>query len=361
MADGKTGPVGLGVVGCGVISDIYLKNLTTRFESVRVVGCADLVKERAEAQAAKYGIEAFTVDELLDHPEVELVLNITIPAAHADVALAAVSNGKSVYNEKPLTVSAEDGRKLLNLAAEKGVRVGCAPDTFLGGGLQTVRGLLDSGAIGEPVAASMAYISRGMEHWHRDPYFYYQPGGGPLLDMGPYYLTALCSMLGPIRRVAGTARASFPERTITSQPKHGEKIPVNTPTHIVATLEYVSGPLASLATSFDVWETKHATLVLYGSEGTITLPDPNTFGGPVLLLKGGDKEWVEQPLTHGNVDNSRGIGVADMASALREGRPHRASGEMAFHVLEVMHACLESSLEGRYIELASRFERPAAL
>lgn len=361
MSNGKSGPVGLGVVGCGVISDIYLQNCTTRFESVKVVGVADLMKERADAQAAKYGVESFTVDELLAHPDVELVLNITVPAAHAEVALAAVSNGKSVYNEKPLTVSAEDGRKLLDLANEKGVRVGAAPDTFLGGGLQTVRSLLDAGTIGAPVAAAIAFYSHGMETWHRDPYFYYQPGGGPLFDMGPYYLTALAGLLGPIRRVSASARASFPERTITSEPKKGQTIPVNTPTHIIATLDYEGGTLASLTTTFDVWETNHATLVLYGSEGTIALPDPNTFGGPVRLLQPGGTEWEEQPLTHGNTENSRGIGVADMASALREGTPHRASGEMAFHVLEAMHACLESSMEGRHVELTSRFERPAAL
>lgn len=361
MSEHGTGPVGVGIVGCGVISDIYLKNCTTRYESVRVVGCADLVRERAEQQATKYGVEALTVDELLGHPDVELVINLTVPVAHAEVALAAVANAKSIYNEKPLTVSAEDGRKLLDLAAEKGVRVGAAPDTFLGGGLQTVRQLLDEGAIGEPVAAAAAFYSHGMEHWHRDPYFFYQPGAGPLFDIGPYYLTALASLLGPVRRVAATARASFPERTIISEPKRGETIPVNTPTHIVATLDFAAGPLASLATSFDVWETHRATLVVYGSDGTLALPDPNTFGGPVRLLRAGSEDWEEQPLTHGYTDNSRGIGVADMAAALREGRPHRASGEMAFHVLDVMHACLESSLAGRHIELESRFERPAAL
>ncbi|MBA2278623.1 MAG: Gfo/Idh/MocA family oxidoreductase [Chloroflexia bacterium] len=361
MSERGNEQVGVGIVGCGVISDIYLKNCTTRYESVRVVGCADLVVERAREQASKYGVEALTVDELLSHPEVELVLNLTVPAAHAEVALAAVASGKSIYNEKPLTVSAEDGRTLLEQAAAKGVRVGAAPDTFLGGGLQTVRGLLDGGAIGEPVAAAIAFYSHGMENWHRDPYFFFQPGAGPLFDMGPYYLTALTSMLGPVRRVAATARASFPERRITSESKRGQKIPVNTPTHIVATLDFAAGPLASLAASFDVWETTHATLVIYGSEGTLALPDPNTFGGPVRLLRAGGKEWEEQPLTHDFTDNSRGIGVADMASAMREGRPHRASGEMAYHVLEVMHGCLESSLAGQHIELESRFDRPAAL
>ncbi len=382
MSERGNEQVGIGIVGCGVISDIYLKNCTTRYENVRVVGCADLVVERAQEQASKYDVKALTVDELLSHPDVELVLNLTVPAAHAEVALAAVANGKSIYNEKPLTVSAEDGRTLLEQAAAKGVRVGAAPDTFLGGGLQTVRGLLDGGAIGEPVAAAIAFYNHGMENWHRDPYFFFQPGAGPLFDMGPYYLTALMSMLGPVRRVAATARASFPERTITSAPKRGETIVVNTPTHIAAALDFQNGAIATIVTSFDLYDTDHSTLVLYGSEGTLRLPDPNRFSGPVSLLLGpeasrardplfqegkapgqpaAEPTWEDIPLTHDFTDNSRGLGVADLARAIREGGAPRANGELAYHVLDVMHATLESSERGEHIAIESTVTRPEPL
>lgn len=361
MARDPGAPVGIGIVGTGVISDIYIKNAQQMFDNLTVVGCADLLMDRAKEQAEKYGIAAMPVDELLRHPDVEIIVNLTIPAAHAEVALAAVEAGKSAYNEKPLAISRADGRTLVERAKERGVLVGGAPDTFLGGGMQTARHLLDEGKIGEPVAAAAMMLSHGMEHWHRDPYFFYQPGAGPLFDMGPYYLTALCSLLGPVRRVGALARASFPERTITSSAKKGQKIPVNTPTHIVGALEFANGPLASLTTSFDVWETNHATLVLYGSEGTLRLPDPNTFGGPLSLLKPGGEAWEDVPLTHGYTENSRGIGVSDMARALREGGPARASGEMAFHVLDIMHGCLDSSNLGQQIDLGSTFQRPAPL
>jgi predicted dehydrogenase len=236
-------PVAIGIIGAGVISEIYLQNLINRFAHTHVVGVADIIPEAAKARADQFGVEALTVDELLAHPEIELVLNLTIPAAHAEVALRAVDAGKSVFNEKPLAITREEGKSLLEAANAKGVRVGAAPDTFLGGGLQTARQVIDSGAIGEPVAASALMLNHGMESWHPNPYFFFQPGAGPLFDIGPYYLTALTSILGPVTRVTSFARASFPERTVGSGPKKGEKIPVNTPTHIVSSLEFASGVL----------------------------------------------------------------------------------------------------------------------
>jgi len=372
MGAESTGPVTVGIVGAGYISDIYLTNLTTRFETVRVVAIADLVIERAEAQAAKYGIEAMTMAALLAHPGIELVVNLTIPLAHAEVALAAVEAGKSVYNEKPLTASREDGQRLLELARERGVLVGGAPDTFLGGGLQTGRKLIDEGMIGTPIAASAYMFTRGHERWHPDPAFYYQPGAGPMFDMGPYYLTALVSLLGPVRRVGSTTGVSFPERRITSEPKFGEIIQVNTPTHVVAALDFASGEIASVITSFDLYDTTHSTLVVYGSEGTLRLPDPNRFGGPVSLLRGpasgaspmAEPTWEDVPLTHEFTDNSRGLGVADLARAIREtgdGGGGRASGDLAYHVLDIMHATLESSERGEHIMLESTVERPDPL
>ncbi len=381
MSGTPSGPVGVGIVGAGTISSIYLKNLTTRFDNVRVIGIADLFVERAEAQAAKYGVEGFTVDALLAHPEVELVVNLTIPRAHAEVAARAVAAGKSVYNEKPLTETREQGQSLLADAAAKGVLVGGAPDTFLGGGLQTARQLIDDGLIGQPIAATAQMYSHGHESWHPDPAFYYQPGAGPMFDMGPYYVTALVSLLGPIARVASSAGASFPERTITSQPKVGEVIQVNTPTHIAATLDFASGAIGTITTSFDLYDTTHSKLTIYGTEGTLQLPDPNTFGGEIRLLqpaafkarrdplsvdrKPGDPvqadappDWEDVPLTYDFTDNSRGLGVADLARALRDGTPARASGELAYHVLDVMHATLESSDQGRHIAIESSVTRP---
>ncbi len=354
-------PVGVGIVGAGYISTIYLENCTKRFDNLRVVGIADLMMDRARDQAATFGVEALTVDELLAHPEIEILINLTIPAAHAEVGQLAIAAGKSIYTEKPLATTPADARRLLALAAERGVRVGAAPDTFLGGGLQTVRALLDEGAIGRPVAATGMMLTAGHERWHPNPDFYYQPGGGPLWDMGPYYLTALLALLGPVERVAGTASVSFDTRTIKSGPRAGETVPVDTPTHILTLLDFASGPRGSLTTSFDVHDTRGSTLVIYGSEGTLRLPDPNTFGGPIELLKPGADAWEPVETRFPFTDNSRGLGVSDMARALCEGGPHRASGEMAAHVVDIMDAVLRSSAEGRHIAVTSTFERPAPL
>lgn len=386
MQGNASDQVGVGIIGAGVISDIYLKNLTTRFDNVRVVAIADLMVERAQARAERYGVEALSVDDLLARPDIDLVVNLTIPLAHASVAKQVVKAGKSVYNEKPLTETRDQGRELLALAREKGVQVGGAPDTFLGGGLQTARQVLDSGIIGQPIAATANMYSHGHESWHPDPGFYYQPGAGPMLDMGPYYVTALVSLLGPIARVSSSTGISFPERVITSQPKAGEVIQVKTPTHIAATLEFASGAIGTITTSFDLYDTTHSALTVYGTEGTLQLPDPNTFGGEIRLLQPAafkaqrdplsvgrtpddpvetsprsPLEWESLPLTYGNTENSRGIGVADFARALRDGSAARASGDLAFHVLDVMHATLESSDLGRHITIESSVEQPAPL
>lgn len=351
----------IGVIGTGNISPIYLES-GKNFANLEVAACADLDMNRARARAEQFQIpKACTVEELLTDPEIEIVVNLTIPRAHAAVALTAIEAGKSVYNEKPLAVSREDGQKMLTAAHAKGVRIGCAPDTFLGGGLQTCRKLIDDGIIGEPVAATAFMMNHGHESWHPDPDFYYQPGAGPMFDMGPYYLTALTTLLGPVRRVTGSTRVSFPERTITSQPKYGEKISVNTPTHVAGILDFANGATGTLITSFDVWSHHLPILEIYGSEGTLSVPDPNTFGGEVQLRKAGEHEWHTVPLMYGYTKNSRGIGVADIAYALRSGRAHRANGELAYHVLDIMHAIHDASREGRHIELASTCSRPAPL
>ena len=354
-------PTKVGVIGCGNISGIYLQAGQT-FEAIEIVACADLILERAQQQAAKYGVaRACTTAELLADPEIEIVVNLTTPDAHGCVGLRAVEAGKSVHNEKPLALTREEGQRLLKTAAAMSLRVGCAPDTFLGGGLQTCRNLIDDGEIGVPVGATAFMLCPGHESWHPSPAFYYQLGGGPMFDMGPYYLTALISMLGPVKRVAGSARITFPERTITSQPLHGTVVTVETPTHVAGILEFASGAVGTILTSFDVQGSALPPIEIYGSKATLAAPDPNSFGGPVRIQRDRKAGWEEVPLTHGYTENSRGIGVADMAYALRSGRAHRANGEMAYHVLDVMQAFLDSSLEGRHIEIESTCSRPASL
>lgn len=354
-------PVKVGLIGCGTISKIYLAN-ARKLDDLEIVACADILPERARSRAAEFGVpRALSVEELLADPEVEVVLNLTIPRAHAEVGLAALEAGKSAYGEKPLAVRREDGARLLEVARSRGLRVGSAPDTFLGGGIQTCRRLIDEGAIGEPVAGLAFFMNHGHEHWHPDPDFYYQPGAGPLFDMGPYYLTALVSLLGPIRRATGSARATFPERTITSQPKSGTKIEVNTPTHVAGVLDFQNGAIATIVTSFDVWPSELPRIEIFGSEGTLSVPDPNTFGGPVRIRRPGEREWTDVPLTHGYTANSRGLGLADLARAIREGRPHRASGELANHVLDAMQALLDASASGRHVEITTTCARPEPL
>ncbi len=354
-------PVRVGLIGCGYISDIYLKN-APRFEAFDVVACADVSQERAEARAAEYGLTAApSVAALLADRSLELILNLTTPDAHGLVAVAALAAGKGVYNEKPLAISLDDGRELVATAATRGLRLGAAPDTFLGGGLQTCRQLLDEGAIGQPVAATAFMLNHGHEGWHPHPDFYYLAGGGPLFDMGPYYLTALISLLGPVRRVTGSARVTFSERTIRSQPRAGERIPVEVPTHLAAILDFANGAIATLVTSFDVWADETPRLEIYGATGSLSLPDPNTFGGPVRIRSAGEDDWRDVPVTRPYCDNSRGLGLADMAAALRDGRPHRANGDLALHVLEVMHAVETASRTGQHVAITTAPPRPAAL
>lgn len=353
-------PVQVGVIGCGNISRIYLE-VMPRFPILKVVACADMVPQRAQERANEFGLRAVSVEELLGDPEIEIIVNLTVPTAHAGVSLAALHAGKSVYSEKPLATNREDGRRIIELARQKGLRVGCAPDTFLGAGLQTCRRLIDEGAIGRPVAAVAVMAGHGPEGWHPNPEFFYQPGGGPLFDMGPYYLTALTSLLGPVRRVTGSAAISFPERTITGKQRYGEKIRVNVPTHVAGVLDLAEGAVASLITSFDIWAARLPRVEVYGALGSLSCPDPNQFDGTIALRLAGDPAWREVPCDRGYAENSRGLGVADMAHALRSGRPHRASGELAYHVLDVMEALQEASVLGKHIEVESTCVRPTPL
>jgi predicted dehydrogenase len=356
-------PAGIGVVGCGAISAAYLR-MAPKLPILRMAACADLDVERARARAEEFGIpRVLSVEELVRDPEVEIVLNLTVPKAHVPVALQALEHGKHTYAEKPLGIDREEGRQVLEAAGRLGLRVGCAPDTFLGAGIQTARKLIDDGAIGRPVAFTASMLCPGHESWHPSPEFYYEAGGGPMFDMGPYYLTALLNLLGPVRRASGMASIAIPERTITSQPKHGKQIRVETPDHLCGMLEFESGVVGTLVTSF---ATRFAPydgklpITVFGTDGTLKVPDPNGFDGTVYLRRVGDEEWSEAPHAF-PTGYGRAVGLADMAHALRSGRPHRASGEQAFAVLDLMQGFLDSSEAGRCVTPVTRYERPAPM
>jgi predicted dehydrogenase len=364
-----TAKVKIGVIGTGNILSQYVRG-TRAFEMLDLVACADIDVPKAKARADELEIpRACTVDELLADPEIQIVINLTVPKAHAEVSLAAVAAGKSVQSEKPLAVTRADGRRILAAAKEKGVLVGCAPDTFMGGGQQTCRNLIDEGAIGRPVAAVAFMAGHGPERWHPNPDFFYQAGGGPMFDMGPYYLTALVHLLGPAKRVTASAQRSFAERVAGPDRVNGRRIPVEIPTHIAGVIDFAEdaeghpGPVATLITSFDVWAANLPRIEVYGSEGSLSVPDPNTFGGPVMLRTADEREWSEVSHTH-SAEVGRGIGVADMAYALTDPnhtRRHRTSGELAYHVLDLMHAFHDASRQDRHIYVESTCERPAAL
>ncbi|MBM3496202.1 MAG: Gfo/Idh/MocA family oxidoreductase, partial [Armatimonadetes bacterium] len=351
----------IGVVGCGNISGIYFQNLA-QFQGARVVACADIESSKASQAADRHGVRcAESVEALMADPEIQVVLNLTVPKAHAAVSLAALRAGKHVYGEKPLATNRDDGRTIIEEAASRSLRVGSAPDTFLGGGHQTCRKLVDDGVIGEPVGATAFMLCHGHESWHPSPEFYYEIGGGPMMDMGPYYLTALVNLLGPVARLTGSARVTFPERLITSEPKRGKVVQVETPTHIAGIMDFASGAVGTILTTFDVWHSTLPRIEVYGTEGSLLIPDPNGFGGVPMVRCKGDGEWRPVEITHGFNGNARGIGVTDMVAAQLAGRPHRASGELAYHVLDVMLGFNDASASGEHYVPESTCERPAAL
>jgi predicted dehydrogenase len=347
----------VGLIGAGHISRSYLAHAADF--GLEVVAVADLVPERARAAAEEHGIAAVSaVDELPHRADVDVVLNLTVPSAHAEVTGAAIDAGRHVYVEKPLAVRREDGLRLVEAAANADVRLGVAPDTFLGDGIQTCRRLIDAGAIGEPVGGAVVMACHGHESWHPSPEFYYRAGGGPLMDMGPYHITALVSLLGPVRRVSAASRASLAERTIGSGPRAGTRFPVEVPTHIAGALEFATGAIVSLLMTFDVWVARQPPFELFGTEGSLDGPDPNTFGGPVLVWRASRGEWEEMPLRRSGRPQTRGLGLADMMAAVADGRPHRASGELALHVLDVMNGLLESAAVGRHVTVSTTCTRP---
>ncbi len=349
----------VGVIGCGNICGTYFKNMPT-FSVLRVQACADLDMAKATAKAEEFGITAMTVDELLADPSIDIVLNLTIPMVHAEIALRAIAAGKHVYNEKPLAIAREDAQQILAAAAAKGVRVGGAPDTVLGGAHQTCRKVIADGWIGTPIAVTGFMLGGGPERWHPNPGFFYEVGGGPMFDMGPYYLTSMVSFLGSVRRVTGSAQISSPERIATAQNNFGTHIPVKTPTHIAGVLDFAAGGVGTIIMSFDAPGGGNLPCMeIYGTEGTLSIPDPNFFGGVPRIRRRGEREFSDIPLIYNYTDNERGLGVADMATAIITGRDHRANGEMAYHVLDIMHAIHEASYTGMHVNMASSVTRPA--
>ncbi len=362
----------VGILGCGHVSDQYFEGISGS-ELLEIVACADIDLARAEAKAAQHGVpRSGTPDQLLGDGEVELVVNLTPPLSHADASLEAIAAGKHVWSEKPLAASVEAAREVLRAADEAGVLIGCAPDTFLGGSIQTAIKLIDEGWVGDAVSGVAFVTEHGYEHFHPAVHSFYEPGGGPVLDLGPYYVTALVAMLGPVARVTSFARATFSERVAHVGPLRGQRIPVHVPTHVTGALEFVSGALVTVLMSWDIWATHLPYLEVYGTAGSVSVANPDEFAGLPRLRRAGSEEleqpppppgavpWFEIPLVQPG-DVGRGIGIADMAEAIRDGRPHRASGELAYHVLEVLTGLERSAGEGRHVPIESRSVRPAPL
>ncbi|QIG39559.1 Gfo/Idh/MocA family oxidoreductase [Microbacterium sp. 4R-513] len=347
----------IGVVGLGFISKVYLETLTAA-PDVEITAVADLDRSRADAAAdALPSARARSVDELLAADDVDVVLNLTIPAAHADVALAAIAQGKDVYGEKPLAAAFADAQEILRAAEAAGVRVGCAPDTVLGTGLQTARAVVDAGEIGRPIAATAQMVTPGHERWHPNPDFYYQPGGGPLLDMGPYYVTALVQLLGPVESVFGAGSRLRSERIIGGGARAGEAVPVAVDSHVTGILEHTSGALSTITTTFDGTATKAPPIEVHGENGSLGVPDPNHFDGEVSLHELGGTGWAPVSPRAGVPGGARGIGLLDLLRA-PDGVAPRASGEMALHALEIMTGLLDSAASGSRVTLTTTVERP---
>ena len=359
--------VKVGIIGCGMISDSYFK-ASQKFNMIDVVDCSDIIPERAKAKEELYGCKAMTNKELLAREDIEIVINLTPPRVHSKIDLDTLKAGKHAYSEKPFGVDSGDAAKVMALAKEKGLRVGCAPDTFLGGGQQTARKMLDDGWIGKPISATAMVLGRGPEKWPQAPFFY-DYGAGPMLDLGPYYITALVNLFGPAKRVCAMTKKGSEFRTLGKDVaddykalyKPFDRYPVNVTTHLTGVIEFESGVLATVIASFESYAHNHPPIEIYGDEGTMRVPEPNTFGGPVTVLRRDDRKWVESPLSHGYTENSRSIGAADMAIAIQTGRAHRCSGDLANHVLDILLSFDKSSKSGKFIALKTTCKRPEAM
>jgi predicted dehydrogenase len=347
----------IAMIGVGDISGIYLENITAMFKELEIYGVCDLIREKAERAKEKYNIPKIYKDmrEAFADPQVDIILNLTRPYEHFGVSSEALKAGKHVYTEKPLGASYREGKELIKLAEENNVFIGGAADTYLGAGIQTCRKIIDDGWIGDPVGAACFMICRGHESWHPDPEFYYKYGGGPMLDMGPYYVSALINLLGGVESIIGIAKKMFKTRTITSQPHNGTIVDVDINTHVTGLLNFENGALGTIITTFDVVYDGQARFEVYGSKGTITVPDPNGFGGPIRLLRPEHGGYEDIPLLFGYKENSRGLGLADMAKAIITGRDFRANGQQLIHVLEILDT-LGNGTEGIH-RLETKYKR----
>ncbi|MBP1806580.1 Gfo/Idh/MocA family protein [Rubellimicrobium aerolatum] len=363
--------LGVGIIGCGNISAAYLQ-LAPSFKALDLRAVADINMDNARARAAEFNVRAHTVEELLAAPDIDVIVNLTVPAVHYEVSRQILEAGKHAYSEKPLVLSLDEGERLRDLAASKNLRVGSAPDTFLGGSHQQARAAIDDGRTGRILGGTAHVMGHGMEMWHPNPDFFFAPGGGPVLDMGPYYITNLVQLIGPVRTVAAMAKAGFKTRTIGNGPRNGEVLQVTTPTDIHAVLEFANGATVTLGASWDVWKNRHANMELYGEEASLFVPDPNFFGGTVEIGGEGDIEALpetDHPFGQANfttgdgrhLANYRGAGLADMVTAIEEGRKHRCDIDLAVHVVDVMTGILRSGEERRFVDMTTTCDRPAAL
>ena len=369
--------LGVGIIGCGTISGIYMQNMG-RFPGLRLVACADICDDAAKLAATKHGVAARSIEALLKSPDIDIVVNLTVPAAHFGVSSAALAAHKHVFSEKPLCADCDHGRTLVAEAERRGLKLGCAPDTFLGAGGRLAREIVNSGRIGKVLSGTCFLMSHGMENWHPDPEFYFKPGGGPILDMAPYYLAALINLIGPVTSVQAGASMGFAERVVTAEgPRRGQAIKVETPTTVMALVHFVGGADVMFTMSWDVWKHGHPPIELYGTEGSLRVPDPNFFGGIVEYTERGG-EWIginsssrpfgspnwrapSWPAAVPDRANYRCLGVAELASAITHGAVHRSSGALASHALDVMHAILRAGEKGGLIVVGSSVERPAVL
>ena len=353
------------MIGVGNISGIYLKNIHETFKEIELIGVCDLIRERAEKAQQEYNIPKIydTMHDAFADPEVEMVLNLTRPYEHFEVSKAALEADKHVYSEKPLGADLNEGKILLALAKEKGLRLGGAPDTFLGAGIQTCRRLIDDGFIGTPIGSAAFMICNGHESWHPDPEFYYKRGGGPMFDMGPYYLTAMINLMGGVEKVFSASKACFPQRMITSQPQAGKVVDVDVNTYIAGTVQYESGAIGTIFTTFDVkWPGEKSRFIeIYGTEGTLFVPDPNCFSGPIELYRPEDGQLREMPLMYGYPENSRALGLADMCKGILTGREGRCDVQQTFHVLEIIEGFETSAKTGEWTKMESVYHRAPAM
>lgn len=348
-------PLGVGIVGVGNISSQYLANIP-HLSNLKLVGVSDLNKARQDEVAQAHGVRSFDGDEIFTSPDVDVILNLTLPQSHAEVNMKALNNGKHVYLEKPFALSMAEGAPIIRLAAEKGLRIGCAPDTFLGTGIQSSKFLIESGAIGSPFAATASWSAPGHELWHPSPQFYYLNGAGPLFDMGPYYLTALIFLLGPVTDVIGNSTRSNRSRKIHTGELAETALTVDVETHVSALLTHQSGAQSTIMVSFEVWGSRLPTIEVYGTRGTIIVPDPNKFNDIPEIYTEENREWRSVDECAGFRDSGRGHGLSEMASAISEGRAHRASGQLGFHVLEVMETTLNTARDNKRVAITSSVE-----